>query len=463
MRDGVELLADHYVPRHRRARGHTAGPRPVRPRLSRSPRCSARCTRRAATTSSSRACAAPSARAASSTRSCTRSTTAPTPPPGCATQPWFTGTFATVGLSYLGFTQWALLTDPPPEMKAAVITVGPHDVSGPRWGTGSFGLNDFLGWSDLVARQEDPSRLRVLLRQARSQRLVTKASLGLPLGEASRAMLGDGAPWFESWLDHPEPRRPVLGRGACCATRWTAPRCRCCCYRLAGPVRRPDRRAVPRGCASRGVTDRPDHRPMDPRADDDQGRPDRDPGTLDWLGTHLGGRARATARAGAHPRRTGGWLARPCRLAAADARARALPPTRRTGSRTPHPMPAHRDDLRLQPRRPDTDRRRPAAVPGRRLPRRHRAGAPRRRADVHRRPAARRPVRRSARRCWRCSTRCANPHNDVFVRISEVDADGRSRNVSDGYRGRGARFGHRPHRTGPDRAHASQPGHGSGC
>ncbi len=39
-------------------------------------------------------------------------------------QPWFTGSFATIGLSYLGFTQWALLADPPPEMKAAVITVG---------------------------------------------------------------------------------------------------------------------------------------------------------------------------------------------------------------------------------------------------------------------------------------------------------------------------------------------------
>jgi uncharacterized protein len=28
---------------------------------------------------------------------------------------------------------------------------------------------------------------------------------------------------------------------------------------------------------------------------------------------------------------------------------------------------------------------------------------------------------------------CDNPHNDLFVRISEVDARGRSRNVSDGY------------------------------
>ena len=82
-------------------------------------------------------------------------------------QPWFTGSFATVGVSYLGFTQWALLTDPPPEMKAAVITVGPHDLSAPRWGSGSFGLNDFLGWSDLVAHQEDPGRIHVVMIRRR--------------------------------------------------------------------------------------------------------------------------------------------------------------------------------------------------------------------------------------------------------------------------------------------------------
>ncbi|WP_122984398.1 CocE/NonD family hydrolase, partial [Mycolicibacterium porcinum] len=29
---------------------------------------------------------------------------------------------------------------------------------------------------------------------------------------------------------------------------------------------------------------------------------------------------------------------------------------------------------------------------------------------------------------------CDNPHHDIFVRISEVDAKGRSRNVSDGFR-----------------------------
>jgi putative CocE/NonD family hydrolase len=123
-------------------------------------------------------------------------------------QPWFTGSFATMGLSYLGFTQWALLADPPPELKAAIITVGVHDPSGPRWGTGSFGLNDFLGWSDLVAHQEDP-RLRVALRQVRARRALARATSGLPAGEAGRALLGaSGAAWWEDWLDHPEATDP---------------------------------------------------------------------------------------------------------------------------------------------------------------------------------------------------------------------------------------------------------------
>ena len=127
-------------------------------------------------------------------------------------QPWFTGSFGTIGLSYLGFTQWALLTDPPPEMKAAVITVGPHDVSGPRWGAGSFGLNDFLGWSDMVAHQEDPGKFRGLIRQLRARRLLARATGGLPAGEAARALLGTGAPWFESWLEHPEYDDPFWSR-----------------------------------------------------------------------------------------------------------------------------------------------------------------------------------------------------------------------------------------------------------
>lgn len=127
-------------------------------------------------------------------------------------QAWFTGSFGTVGVSYLGFTQWALLMDPPPELAAAVITVGPHDFSESSWGTGAFTLNDFLGWSNLMAHQEDGGQLRAGIRQLRAQRKVAGAAAGLPLGAAGRKLLRANAPWYESWIAHPDPHDPFWER-----------------------------------------------------------------------------------------------------------------------------------------------------------------------------------------------------------------------------------------------------------
>lgn len=123
-------------------------------------------------------------------------------------EPWFTGSFATIGLSYLGFTQWALLQDPPPELATAVIMVGPHDFRDSTWGTGTFAVNDFLGWSDMVARQEEPGRIRMGIRQLRSPRRVERAVSQVPMGRAARTLLGEGAPWFESWVEHTDAADP---------------------------------------------------------------------------------------------------------------------------------------------------------------------------------------------------------------------------------------------------------------
>lgn len=122
-------------------------------------------------------------------------------------QPWFTGTFATLGLSYLGFTQWALLSDPPPELAAAVITVGPHDLYTSTWGSGAFALNDFLGWADMMAHQEQ-GPLKRLSYQFKAARRLEQAVRGVPLGEAGRALLGQRSRWYESWLAHPDRDDP---------------------------------------------------------------------------------------------------------------------------------------------------------------------------------------------------------------------------------------------------------------
>ncbi len=118
-------------------------------------------------------------------------------------QPWFTGTFATIGLSYLGFTQWALLADPPPELVAfPVVAVGPHDLHTSTWGTGAFALTDFLGWADMMAHQER-GPLKRMAYQVKARRRMDRAVRGVPLGEAGRALLGERSPWYETWLGPP--------------------------------------------------------------------------------------------------------------------------------------------------------------------------------------------------------------------------------------------------------------------
>nr|WP_198318606.1 CocE/NonD family hydrolase [Pseudofrankia inefficax] len=128
------------------------------------------------------------------------------------TQPWFTGRFATVGQSYVGFTQWALLMDPPPELAAAVIDVAPHDFSLAAYGTGAFALHDFLTWSDVVAHQEETSLLSMLLHGRRAQKRMAAALGELPLCQASDGILEGRAPWYEQWLSRPDISDPYWQR-----------------------------------------------------------------------------------------------------------------------------------------------------------------------------------------------------------------------------------------------------------
>ncbi len=123
-------------------------------------------------------------------------------------QPWFDGRFATVGGSYLGFTQWALLMDPPPELVAAVITIGPHDFPSAVYQGGAFNLNDFLGWSDQVAHQEDAGFVLGLLGRLRNQRRVADAMQEVPLVDAGERLTEGRAPWYPEWVSRRDPADP---------------------------------------------------------------------------------------------------------------------------------------------------------------------------------------------------------------------------------------------------------------
>src|SRR3954452_1996545 len=117
-------------------------------------------------------------------------------------QDWYTGRLATFGGSYLGFVQWALLTEPPEDCTAAVMVVAPHDFCRGIWGAGAFGLNDMFGWSQAMTAPEDGGVLRRAARMRRMHRRAAEVTDALPVLPACETALEGGATWFSDWISH---------------------------------------------------------------------------------------------------------------------------------------------------------------------------------------------------------------------------------------------------------------------
>lgn len=115
------------------------------------------------------------------------------------TQPWYPGRFATFGGSYLGHTQWALLEDPPADLVTSIITVGPHDFAHHAWGSGSFNL-DFIGWSDMIISQRTSSTLGAIRKLMTAGRRLAPILNATPLADAAVAHAGAEAPWMRDRL-----------------------------------------------------------------------------------------------------------------------------------------------------------------------------------------------------------------------------------------------------------------------
>jgi uncharacterized protein len=120
-------------------------------------------------------------------------------------QAWFDGRLATYGASYLGWTQWALLADAPPELRTSVVVVGPHDFAASVYGTGAFAFHGFTTWSDLVVHQERAGLLdRTLWQQGRLNAMFA----GHPGVAAVERILDGRAPWLREWVAHDDPADP---------------------------------------------------------------------------------------------------------------------------------------------------------------------------------------------------------------------------------------------------------------
>ena len=119
-------------------------------------------------------------------------------------QAWFDGRLATLGPSYLAYTQWALALDPPPELEAMVLHIGPHDLAQAGVVDGAFQLTNLAIWTELIAHQERVSTLRGMVRLMTAERRVGPHLSELPLQGLAERLGGTPAPWFDEWLDHPD-------------------------------------------------------------------------------------------------------------------------------------------------------------------------------------------------------------------------------------------------------------------
>jgi hypothetical protein len=123
-------------------------------------------------------------------------------------QPWFGGRFALWGASYLGYAAWAVMSDPPPELAAAVVAISGHDSHGQVHGAGAFSLEEVVGLMDAFGHLE-AGAVAGILRGLTAGRRLAPAFDELPLVRAQETVLaGSGMPYVE-WLAASDAEDPV--------------------------------------------------------------------------------------------------------------------------------------------------------------------------------------------------------------------------------------------------------------
>ncbi|WP_107772868.1 CocE/NonD family hydrolase [Nocardioides sediminis] len=114
-------------------------------------------------------------------------------------QPWFSGRFALWGASYLGYSAWAVMAEPPPELAAAVVAISAHDNHEMTHGSGAVALQGVVDLLDALGHLSD-GPVAGALHAATAGRRLAPAFEQLPLVRALDTVLaGSGMPYLD-WL-----------------------------------------------------------------------------------------------------------------------------------------------------------------------------------------------------------------------------------------------------------------------
>ncbi|MCW2917467.1 MAG: X-Pro dipeptidyl-peptidase domain protein [Actinomycetia bacterium] len=122
-------------------------------------------------------------------------------------QAWFHGDLLTFGPSYLGYVQWAMAPEAGDRITAMSAMVTASQFRDQTYMGDTYTLRGTLSWSALMVGQEQ-NRLLAQVRDAVGNRRVLAAMDHLPLGEADLMATGRRVEWFQQWLGCSEPDHP---------------------------------------------------------------------------------------------------------------------------------------------------------------------------------------------------------------------------------------------------------------
>jgi uncharacterized protein len=121
-------------------------------------------------------------------------------------QPWYPGSFMTIGGSYLGFVQWAIARDAGPDLKGMALQVTTSEFRSQTYMGGAYALDATLSWTSTMANQERTNLLRSLISPP--GRKLRPLFSHLPLRDLDKLATGSHVSFFQEWLEHNEPGDP---------------------------------------------------------------------------------------------------------------------------------------------------------------------------------------------------------------------------------------------------------------
>ncbi|MFD1722888.1 CocE/NonD family hydrolase [Amnibacterium endophyticum] len=119
-------------------------------------------------------------------------------------QEWCDGRVATTGASYFGHTQWAVAPYADPPLVALSLHITSASIRDLFYEHGAPGSLNAIGWSDSIARQEEPQPAPLLAGFGRRRRVVRALSTR-PLREADVTSTGQPVPFWRDFTEHAAP------------------------------------------------------------------------------------------------------------------------------------------------------------------------------------------------------------------------------------------------------------------